>query len=75
MFFKRLNGKCQITMRNIARILVRVLSFAPLIFIIGCSQEMRSRYTPKNMLIGAAIGFGVALIACIIGGGGKKKDD
>ena len=48
------------------------LLYLPLLFFtIGCSQEMRSNYTPKNMLIGACIGLGIGILARLIGGSGK----
>lgn len=49
-----------------------LLSFPLLFVMIGCSQEIRSRYTLKNMLIGAAIGLGVAILVKLFGGKGKS---
>ena len=37
----------------------------------GCSEQITSQYTPKNMLVGAAIGLLIAVIAGLLS---KKKD-
>jgi hypothetical protein len=51
---------------------VSLMSFPLLFIMIGCSQEIRSRYTLKNILIGAAIGLAVGILAKLIAGSGKS---
>ena len=54
-----------------------LISLLILLFFTGCDSEITKRYTPKNMLIGAALGVGVMLFLSVIGSvfGKGKKDD